>query len=369
MRLLFATLLVFTFAKSSLANEVPQYGFSKAENEFMAEHNGMTAQFDFSRSLIAESGDGSLLTQTNATPYAEYNKAGYLIFSSGTSFASGQIKKGLAENLPAGVKLVVYTQNKSAENVQRIRDRYRGLIDQDRLVVVYMSSNGNGFWARDAVPVPVYRDDKLDTTMDPLFTVVDAVYYHHFEPDEEFQNLFLSELTSHEYYFEGGNFIANSQNECLVVNKTATRRIPDSVFLDHYGCKVLTRLPHVKGIGHADESVKFVDDQTVLTDEPSYIPALEEKGYRVVQLPRPNNEYETYVNSLIINGKVFVPIFKQDKDEEVLQIYRDLGFEAYGFDSRTLSNRGLGSIHCITMTYPEVPMSDLVESMGGQVLQ
>lgn len=163
--------------------------------------------------------------------------------------------------------------------------------------------------------------------------------------------------------------MANSKNECLVVNTQATSVVPDSVFLAHYGCRVLVRLPFVKGIGHADESVKFIDDHTVLTDEKSYVPLLESKGFDVVMLPRPKLKYETYVNSLMINGVVYVPIFGRPSDQKALAVYRSMGFEkVIGLRSDTLSNRGMGSLHCITMTYPKVPMSELLHSMGGSLL-
>ncbi len=367
MRILFATVILLMFANSTMAAEIPQYGFSAAENEFMAGQNEITARFTLGQPMIASERDGTLLEDTVARPYAEYEKAGYLIFSPDFEFGSKEAKLGMARNLPENVKLIIYSRSKSSLSARKIREDYEGIIDQDRLKIVHIPARGNSFWARDGVPVPVFRKEKSGGQTNQ-FTLVDAVYYHKFEPDADFGKLFLADLTAHGFYFEGGNFIANSKNECLIVNKTATKKIPDSVFLNHYGCEVLTRLPHVKGIGHADESVKFVSDDTVITDEPSYIPLLEEKGYNVVQIPRPQNQYETYVNSLIINGKVFVPIFNQSKDAEVLQIYRDLGYEAYGFDSRGLSNRGLGSLHCITMTYPDVPMDELLTSMGGMVI-
>ena len=145
--------------------------------------------------------------------------------------------------------------------------------------------------------------------------------------------------------------------------------MPDGLFKDHYGCQELTRLPFLKGIGHADESVKFVSDFEVLTDEPRYVETLEAKGYKVTLLPRPNRKFETYVNSLIINGVVYVPIFDQSQDEEALEVYRQAGFEkVIGINSERLSNDGKGSIHCITMTYPPVEMKQLLDMVGGKIL-
>src|SRR5690606_15341718 len=106
-----------------------------------------------------------------------------------------------------------------------------------------------------------------------------------------------------------------------------------------------------------------------LTDAPSYKPLLEEAGYKVVMLPRPKREYETYVNALIVNGVVYVPIFDQATDEEALQVYRDAGFDkVIGINSLVLSNDGAGSLHCITMTYPKVSFSELLDNVEGEAL-
>ena len=143
--------------------------------------------------------------------------------------------------------------------------------------------------------------------------------------------------------------------------------MPDSVFRNHYGCEKLVRLPFIKGIGHADESVKFIDDKTVMTDAPTYKTILEEEGYDVVMLPRPYREYETYVNSLLVNGTIYVPIFGTDRDEEALEIYRQQGFQnVIGLNTYNLSNDGLGSLHCITMTYPKVSFTELIDVLDGQ---
>lgn len=363
------SILLLSFCFWSVEAAPVKYGFTKAENQWMAEQNGAMAQVQ-KNSLSLFKGDDllsfNLLKDTSVRAFAEYEKAGYLIFSSEFAYRSKAAKLAMAKNLPKDMTLVVFTGSTSKAVADRIRSTFSKVIEGERLKVVYMPQGGRGFWARDGVPVPVWR---WATEGSEELAVVDAVYYHNFEPDEEFASLFGANFTEHDFYFEGGNFIANSKNECLIVNKRATQQIPNSIFRDHYGCKVLTRLPHVKGIGHADESVKFIDDQTVLTDEKSYVSLLEDKGYTVVMLPRPDREYETYVNSLIVNGVVYVPVFNEKNDEKALDVYRQFGFnKVIGLNSTKLSNEGMGSLHCITMTYPQVPLNELVHALGGSLL-
>lgn len=353
------------------ANEVPKYGFTEEENQAMARANAVRAYLaQPGTTLFSDDSPLSfqLIDETDVRAYAEYDKAGYLIFSHNFAFDSKKAKQTMAENLPKDVQLVVYTGSKSAKAAKEVRANFEGFIEKERLTVVYIPGASDGFWARDGVPVPVIRTPKVGNK-DELFTVVDAVYLR-FEQDRKFSHLFFSEMTAHDFYFEGGNFITNSINECLVVNKTATAQIPDRIFEDHYGCKKLTRLPHVRGIGHADEVVKFIDDKTVLTDEKSYAKTLENEGYTVIRLPRADRKYETYVNSLLVNGTVYVPIFNEQSDKKALDVYRNAGFDkVIGINSEALSNEGLGSLHCITMTYPPVEMNKLLEAMGGAILE
>ena len=365
---LLSILITFFFAAQAFA-EAPRHGFTKEQQEWMATQNNQQALFEQEwQSLFTNPNNPltfGLLQDTIALPVAEYNKSKYLIFSSEYDFNSFRAKKAMAKNLPSEMTLVIFTWSDDDSHIQSVKNDFLDVIDEDRLKVIYLPRAHRGFWARDGIPVPVYRTNP--STGSSLFTVVDARYYHTFEADDEVADHFSAELTRHSYYYEGGNFMANAKGDCLVVNKTETAGIPDSIFEDHYGCRRLIRLPHVKGIGHADESVKFVSDNVVLTDTASYVSTLENAGFTVKMLPRPQTELETYVNSLIVNDTVYVPIFNQSKDEAALDVYRNLGYDrVIGIPSVTLSNQGAGSLHCITMTYPDVPFAELLQALDGQ---
>jgi hypothetical protein len=195
---------------------------------------------------------------------------------------------------------------------------------------------------------------------------VDARYYHKFEADEEVSQMFAAELIQHNYYHEGGNFLANNRGECLVVNNERAVKIPDEVFLNKYGCKKTIRFPHTKGIGHIDETVKLINDDLAITDDKEYASILKKNGFTVQMVPRPKNGYETYVNSLYVNGTLFLPTFKQSRDAEAVALYESFGYKVVALDSRSLSNDGKGSIHCITMAYPPVEFNELLKAVNGQ---
>lgn len=344
------------------AAQAPSHLPSKSQLKEMLNHNQSALQNFDANTLAATEG------QVFKVPYAEYDEAGYLIFSAEEDFNSAHIKKSLIENLPVDMTAIIYTDANSDAEIERIYNKFVSYAQSpSQIRIAYIPRSYRGFWARDAVPVPVWKTDKSNPIAGPEFGVVDAKYYHSFEPDEFFSQAFQSSVTSYNFYFEGGNFVANSKGDCLIVNKVETQDIPDSIFLNHYGCSNIVRLDHIVGIGHADEVVKFVSDDHVITDQLSYKGLLASHGFKVTMIPEARNEFETYVNSLIIGKNVFVPIFGQSTDDLVLETYEDLGFNAIGLNSSTLSNRGAGSIHCITMTYPkDVTYDKIIDTIEGK---
>ena len=76
-------------------------------------------------------------------------------------------------------------------------------------------------------------------------------------------------------------------------------------------------------------------------------------------LPNTKFGHETYANSLLVNGTLFMPVYDKPTDEEAIKVYEGQGLKVVTVNTSTLSNKGLGSIHCITMGYPDMELSDL----------
>ncbi len=332
----------------------------------MAEHN---RQLSLLEPKIA---NAIPLRDKDITPFAEYQQTGYIFFSDDDyrGYAT-EIKNKIAKTLPRDTKLVVYTSTSHPSQLQKIKERYIQYIEEDRLTVVRVPSSGvTDFWSRDGLPVPVWNKGQ--------FTLVDARYYYNFEPDNFLAQLFNVLKTKHDYFFEGGNFMANSLGDCIVVNRrrsysggtSDTAAIPDSIFQDHYGCNRLLRLRHLKGIGHADEVVKFMSDNIVVTDTEDYLEQLKEAGFEVHLLPEPSREYETYVNSLQVNDTLYVPLFGGPEDAQAIAVYEklNLGLKIVAIDTKLLAARGQGGIHCITQNYPPVPLHELLRVLNGKIV-
>ncbi len=278
-------------------------------------------------------------------PYAEYEKAKYFFINANTSFDSGTAKIELVRSVPREVKVIVLTES---ENEKASASAFfKDYSNQENFEVVNLSTQV-GLWARDSLPIPVYV-----TGGNTRLGLVDAKYYHANEPDSLLANFLGVPVFKHDYYYEGGNFAADDQGNCMAVDKRISN-IPDTLFQSYYGCKKLMRLPFDSGIGHVDEHAKFIGTGRVVTDVPSYVTFFESNGYQVYLAPRPEKYYETYVNSLIVNGTLFLPQYGENSDAEAAKFYESLGFKLIGLPSSELSNSGKGSIHCITMTYPDV---------------
>jgi len=81
---------------------------------------------------------------------------------------------------------------------------------------------------------------------------------------------------------------------------------------------------------------------------------LNKQGRQFSQTIIPKLVFRTYTNSLILNGKVFIPQYPKTAsvaDKQALNIYRNLGLKVFPIDSEYSIQSG-GSVHCLTMQIP-----------------
>ena len=293
-------------------------------------------------------------------PFADYEPTGYLIMNSKFNFNSAEAKTAAAKTLgPEGVLVLVFSPYDYGQKESLVA-AYSAVIPRERIKAVSVPDADNAFWARDAMPVPVFEKKT------GAFAVINARYYHNFNSDDRIAALFGAKMESHDYYYEGGNFMANDKGLCLMVNNKMHSTMPDAVFSRYYGCEKVVRLPHLDGIGHVDEHARFVSADTVVTDLDEYKAPLAAAGLKVAMMPRvPNTRYSTHVNSLIIDGKVAMPAYGKGTDDQAKAVYESLGLQVVPANTYTLSESGQGSIHCITMTYPKVPFKELLKALKG----
>ncbi|MFQ6604580.1 MAG: agmatine deiminase family protein [Fidelibacterota bacterium] len=253
--------------------------------------------------------------------------------------------------------------------------------------VDYIYDNLNSVWIRDFGPWWIYQPDGRRA-------ILDLTYNRPRPLDDAFPED-LATMWNLDYYGlglveAGGNMLLDGTGAVMISNVifdpsqgfnpdgSLTVEILENYFQDYYGVHKVILTDHLQfdGTGHIDMFIKILNDTTVIIGEyesPSDAAgnnyaicnqvadqiANETNGagnpYHVVRMlmpPYDGNTY-TYINSLIVNRKVLVPIYGFATDAAVLAQYESLlpGYEIIGFDCNQIIMAN-GAIHCIAMKVP-----------------
>lgn len=280
-------------------------------------------------------------------PFSEIETTGFVAISGDDSLDLPRLREAIAKNLPPNVTMIIYIEN--AREAAALKSQYGKYLNDDQLkfLVVPMSYWSNPIWGRDSLPFPVYLQNKA-------VGLVDSGYPQNFEPDPAFEQALGLPMTDSGYVFRGGNLLFDLEANCWAENANEILGVddPDSFFKENFGCKTVNMLPQDSGIGDIDERIKFLTGKEALTDSNSYAQKLRAKGYNVRMIPRINAEFETYMNTLVVNGTIFVPQMGISSDQAALDAYRAIGFTPVGVFTKNLADDGHGNIHCTTMNYP-----------------
>jgi len=265
------------------------------------------------------------------------------------------LRRTIAQNLPSGVKLVILADASDADSV---RAEYSKWISPDRLILATDVSTEDGFWARDSFPVPVYDNASKKASL------VAAHYYRDgFRSWDAIAASVHGPLAQKGFTFVGGNLLADADGTCFSVDSYRLFTVTAADLAQAYGCRQQHLMPHLHGIGDVDEVLKPLPGRRILTNTPEYKPALEKWGYQVVLLPTLAEEFRTYANALIVNKTAFMPTYGVTQDAQARRVYESLGYKVVGIPTIGLSDDMHGSIHCQTMAYPPMRLSDLLASL------
>jgi agmatine/peptidylarginine deiminase len=206
----------------------------------------------------------------------------------------------------------------------------------------------------------------------------------------------------------GGNMLLDGQGAVIVSNvifdgsqgfdPNLTQDQLEQYFLDYFGVHKVIVTPHLINdrTGHIDMFVKLINDTTVIVGEYENQSAgfsgnydicnqvanqlaNETNGagrpFNIIRMPMPpynNGITYTYINSLIVNNKVLVPIYgfstEFANDDSVLALYETImpGVEAVRFDCNQIILAN-GAIHCIAMKVPALPETIACGNLMGDV--
>lgn len=179
-------------------------------------------------------------------------------------------------------------------------------------------------------------------------------------------------------YLTGGNIMTDGEGTAIstrqMLNENASfcdescfrNTCRDSLGLKHY---FILENPENYGIQHIDCHAKFLDEETILVKQlPQSHPEYECSEYLAETLASLNSCYNrpykikrifcdyysgnkaaAYTNSLILNKKVFVPLFGINADQQAIQTYQEAmpGYEIIGIYSESWYY--YDALHCRTM--------------------
>jgi len=248
-------------------------------------------------------------------------------------------------------------------------------------------------WIRDYGPISVIVDntrvlkdfifngwgDKFSHDKDNLATKHIAKNWH----------FGVSKIESVDFILEGGSIDCDGNgtilttSECLLNknrNKLLNRLDIELILQDELGIGNILWLNHGYLAGddtdaHIDMLARFVSRETIvyikcyneedehfeellkMEEELKSFKNIDGNSYKLIPLPLPKPIYKdkvrlpaNYANFLITNSAVLLPIYKDESDKIVIEIFKSIfkDREIIPLDSRRLIEQG-GSIHCSTM--------------------
>ena len=278
-----------------------------------------------------------------------------------------------------------------------VRSHLGNDIDYNNIIFKEMPTNDT--WARDHGGITVFCDGK-PTIYDFVFNGWGMKFAANFDntitrtlaQTDTFRKD-VDVVNMQPFVLEGGSLETDGQGtllttvECLASvnrNEYLNKEQLEYHLKDIFGLKRILWIENGYLAGddtdsHIDTLARFCDEQTIAyvqcTDEADEhfeeLQAMEEelkafhttdgKPYRLIPLPMADNvvwEDErlpaTYANFLIINEAVLVPFYNSDKDEVARKAIQEAfpDREIVGIDCRALIKQH-GSLHCVTMQYPE----------------
>ena len=242
----------------------------------------------------------------------------------------------------------------------------------------------NDTWTRDYVGMSINQGNKnflMNFKFNAWGNKFEFTLDNGINSEIESKGLLSNQLKSIPFILEGGSIESNGSVTLLTTSNCLlnTNRNPllskgqiENVLKTSFGSKSIIWLNygHIQGDdtdSHVDNLARFCNEHTIAyaIDASNELIALEKElkkkidseKFNLIPIPLPNpiifkNRIlpASYLNFLITNKKVLIPIFKDKNDSLVLEIFKNIfvGREVVGIDCNALVKQN-GSLHCITM--------------------
>jgi len=266
----------------------------------------------------------------------------------------------------------------------------------DQTNLIFVSYQTNDTWARDCSVLSVIDEDEdepllLDFTFTGWGGKFDASLDN--AMSTAISDIYGAPMQKVDIILEGGGVESNGQGsllttaECLLNpnrNPHLSKAQTEALLKKEFGVEQVLWLNHGYLAGddtdsHIDTLARFIDENTIMyvkcddkedehyealkkmEEELMALRNLEDEPFELVALPMCSPAYydderlpATYANFLIINDAVLLPVYNDSHDSEAIEICRKAfkGRDIVPIDCSVLI-RQHGSLHCVTMQFPE----------------
>jgi hypothetical protein len=145
----------------------------------------------------------------------------------------------------------------------------------------------------------------------------------------------------------GGNILMDEAGRCY----SAGFRHP--LYEATFKCNKTITFPCRSDVCHTDEYVTFLKNDTVVTNQQEFVPALKEAGVKNIRLV-PYDVHLSLANVLIVNNTVFMMYLDHVKDKmlQAKAVFEREGYKVIPINSGG-AGRQYGAVHCLTKEIPE----------------
>lgn len=204
-------------------------------------------------------------------------------------------------------------------------------------------NNTNDIWARDYMPVKTKSGKYVSFRYEPSYLADDLQLKTNFKTDIA-PNFKVDNLVYTDINLDGGNAVFSPSKGKVIISDRVFSENPEYdkntllLELEKLLEASVLIIPSLKSdmTGHADGMVRFVDENTVVTNAPlspygfetKVKKSLQNYGFNVIDFPyfysKGDSAVGCYLNYLATEKCIFLPVFGVDTDNEAIKLAKNI---------------------------------------------
>ena len=222
-------------------------------------------------------------------------------------------------------------------------------------------------WARDFMPVKTKSGKYVSFRYEPSYLAGDPQLRTNFKtdiaPSFKVDNLVYTDIN-----LDGGNVVFSPSKEKVIISDRVYSENPSwhkaelTAKLENLLEASVLIIPSLKSdmTGHADGMVRFVNENTVVTNAPlspygfeaKVKKSLQNYGFNVIDFPyfysKGDSAVGCYLNYLATEKSIFLPVFGVDTDNEAIELAKNIFYKTIiPVNINEIAEKG-GLLNCIS---------------------